>query len=190
MPHRVNVCFVGRWVADRHIIQAPYMCIGRPAKTRRWIKVRLTLVQRCRWWSNVEPTWIQLILVSAECCCIHASGTDWPYRQTRIPLDNHMQPALFQCWHTAYDAGPTFGQRCRIRPTINDRCTSQQTRAVDPMFFNAGPTSETTGQHLNNFACVTCRIQYWRVPCCASEAGQSTEGQSVLLRTRVTRDVT
>ena len=29
-----------------------------------------------------------------------ASGTDWPYRQTRIPLDNHKQPALFQCWHT------------------------------------------------------------------------------------------
>ena len=26
--------------------------------------------------------------------------------------------------------------------------------------------------------------------CCASEAGQSTEGQSVLLRSRVTRDVT
>ena len=46
-----------------------------------------------------------------------------------------MQPALFQCWHTTYDAGPTFGQRCRIRPTINDRCTSQQTRAVDPMLF-------------------------------------------------------
>ena len=46
-----------------------------------------------------------------------------------------MQPALFPCWHTAYDAGPTFGQRCCIRPTINDRCTSQQTRAVDPMLF-------------------------------------------------------
>ena len=43
-----------------------------------------------------------------------------------------MEPALFQCWHTVYDAGPTIGQRCRIRPTINDaRCTSQQTRDVD-----------------------------------------------------------
>ena len=38
-------------------------------------------------------------------------------------------------------------QRCRIRPTINDRCTSQQTRAVDPMLFqfradvgDGGPT--------------------------------------------------
>ena len=50
-------------------------------------------------------------------------------------LENHMQPALFQCWYTVYDAGPTFGQRCRIRPTINDRCTSQQTRDVDPMLF-------------------------------------------------------
>ena len=35
MPHRMNICFVGQLVADRHIIKAPYMCISRPAETRR-----------------------------------------------------------------------------------------------------------------------------------------------------------
>ena len=40
------------------------MCIGRPAKTRHWIKVGLTLVQRRRWWTNVEPTLIQCLLVA------------------------------------------------------------------------------------------------------------------------------
>ena len=50
-----------------------------------------------------------------------------------ILLDNHVEPALFQCWHTVYDAGPTFGQWCRI--TMNARCTCQQTRDVDSMLF-------------------------------------------------------
>ena len=144
MSHRVNVCFVGQWVADRHIT-----CIGRPAEKRRWIKVGLTLVQRRRWWTKVKPTLILRLLVSAECCCV-CPGTDWPYRQTRIPLDNHMQTALFQCWHTVYDAGPTFGQCCHIRPTINDRCTPSKHKALTQHCFNVGPTSETARQHSNN----------------------------------------
>ena len=44
------------------------MCIGRQAETRRWIKVGLTIVQRRRWWTDVEPTLIQRLLVSAEYC--------------------------------------------------------------------------------------------------------------------------
>ena len=104
-----------------------------------------------------------------------------------------MQPALFQCWNTVYDAGPTFGQRCRNRPTINVRCTSQQTRDVDPMLFlcraDVGAGGPTLKQHwiIVGHESYTVLAAWY---CCASDAGQSTEGQSVLLRSRVTRDVT
>ena len=105
-----------------------------------------------------------------------------------------MQPALFQCWHTAYDAGPTIGQRCRIRPTINDRCTSQQTRAVDPMLFYCRADHRKRRANIQTtFRIIVGHVSYTILAgryCCASEAGQSTEGQSVFLRSRVTRDVT
>ena len=71
-----------------------------------------------------------------------------------------MQPALFQCWHTAYDAGPTFGQRCRIRPTINDRCTSQQTRAVDLMLFLYRADVGDEGPTLKNLCIIVGHVSY------------------------------
>ena len=104
-----------------------------------------------------------------------------------------MQPALFQCWHTAYDAGPTVDQRCRIRPTINDRCTSQQTRDVDPMLFYCRADVRDGGPTFKHLCIIVGHVSYTVLAgryCCASEAGQSTEGQSVLLRSRVKCDVT
>ena len=104
-----------------------------------------------------------------------------------------MQPALFQCWHTAYDAGPTFVQRCRIRPTINDRCTSQETRDVDPMLFYCRADVGDGGPTLKQLWFIVGHVSYTVLAgrySFASEAGQSTEGQSVLLRSHVTRDVT
>ena len=59
-----------------------------------------------------------------------------------------MEPALFQCWHTVYDAGPTFGQRCRI--TIKQSALPSKLETLNQCCFNAGPTSETAGQHSNN----------------------------------------
>ena len=111
-------------------------------------------------------------------------------RQTLIPLDNHMQPALFQCWHTAYDSGPTFGQRCRIRPTINDRFTTRQTRDVDPMLFKCRADVADSGPTFKQLRIIVGHVSY-TVPadrhCCASEAGQNTECQSVLLRSSPNR---
>ena len=100
-----------------------------------------------------------------------------------------MQPALFQCWHIVYDAGLTFGHRCRIRPTINDRCTSQQTRDVDPMLFlmpcrhrRQQANIQTTLEDSRSRVVCTVLAGWY---CCDGEAGQSTEGQSVLLKSRV-----
>ena len=50
------------------------MCIGRPAETRRRIKVGLTLGQRRRWWINVEPTLMHRLL--CQSVAVYASGTD------------------------------------------------------------------------------------------------------------------
>ena len=81
---------------------------------------------------------------------MYAYGTDT--RQTElantITLDNHMEPALFQCWHTVYDAGPTFGQRCRI--TIKPGALPSKHETSTQCCFDVGPTSETAGQHSNN----------------------------------------
>ena len=162
------------------------MCIGRPAETRRWIKVGLTFVQHRRWWTNGEPTLIQRLLVSAEyCVCLWDRLTIQPlHRQTRIPLDNYMQPALFKCWHTVYDAGPTFGQRCRIRPSINDRCTRRWPNDV-----------LMPGRRRRRWANIQTTLDHSRSRVVYStgslvlQAGQSTEGQSVLLRSSVARDV-
>ena len=88
-----------------------------------------------------------------------------------------MQPELFQCWHTVYGAGSTFGQHCRI----NDRCISQQTGDIDPMLFycraDRGPTFKQHWIIVGHVSYTVLAGWY----CCASEAGQSTEGQSVLL---------
>ena len=134
MPHRVNVLLGSEWPIG--ILYRSHTCVLAGQQIQ---DVVLTLVQRRRRWTNVEPTLIQRLLMSGVllCTCLWDRLTIQTNTHT---LDNHMQPALFQCWHTAYDGGQTFGQRCRIRPTINDRCTSQQTRAVDP-----------TDQHSNNF---------------------------------------
>ena len=71
----------------------------------------------------------------------------------------------------------------RIRPTVNDRCTTQQTRDVDPMFFqcraDVGDRRPTFKQHwiIVGHMSYTVLAGWY---CYASEAGQSTEGQSVL----------
>ena len=52
------------------------MSIDRPAETRRYINVGLTLVQRHRWWTNVEPTLIQRLPLSQLGVVVYASGTD------------------------------------------------------------------------------------------------------------------
>ena len=92
------------------ILYRPSTCVSR-----RWIKVGLTLVQRRRWCSNVEPTLIQRLLVSAECCCVCL----WD----RLTANSHTAGQLHRASDVAsvHEAGPTFGQRCRIRPTINVR---------------------------------------------------------------------
>ena len=59
-----------------------------------------------------------------------------------------MEPALFQCWHTDYNAGPTFGQRCRI--TIKPGALPSKHERLTQCCFNVGPTSKTAGQHSNN----------------------------------------
>ena len=71
-----------------------------------------------------------------------------------------MEQVLFQCWHTIYDAGPAFGQRCRIRPTIDARCTSQQTQTL------------------------TCRSCVVYNTCQVGISVLARSGQSVLLRSR------
>ena len=63
-------------------------------------------------------------------------------------------------------------------------------KTLNPCCFIVAPTSETAGQHSNN-CIIVGHVSYTvlagrRLYCCASEAGQSTEGQSVLLRSRVT----
>ena len=97
-----------------------------------------------------------------------------------------MQTALFQCWHNVYATGPTCGHRCRIRPTIIDRCTTQQTQDVDPMLFkcwaDVGPTFKQHWIIVGHVSYTVLAGWY----CCASEAGQSTEDQSVLLRHHLT----
>ena len=100
-----------------------------------------------------------------------------------------MQLALFQCWHTVYDAGPTFGQRCRIRPTIDDRCTSQQTRDVDPMLFYCRADVGDGGPTFKQHWIIVGHVSYTVLAAWYCEAGQSTEGQSVLLRSSVARDI-
>ena len=65
-----------------------------------------------------------------------------------LTLDNHMESALFQCWHAVYDAGPTFGQRCRI--TIKPGTLPSKHKTLTQCCFNVGPTSETANQHSNN----------------------------------------
>ena len=152
-------------------------------ETRRWIKVGLTFVQRRDGGQMLNAHWFNVSL--CQLSIVYASGTDCPYslyRQTRIPLDNHMQPALFQCWHTVYDAGPTFGQCCRIRPTINDRCTSQQTRDVDPMLFQCRADVRDGGPTFKQHWSIVGHVSYTVLEAWYCEAGQSTEGQSVLLR--------
>ena len=71
MPHRVNVLLGSEWPIG--ILYRPHTCVLAGQQIQ---DVVLTLVQRRRWWTNVEPTLIQRLLMSAECCCVHASGTD------------------------------------------------------------------------------------------------------------------
>ena len=100
-----------------------------------------------------------------------------------------MQLALFRCWHTVYDAGPTFGQRCSIRPSIKDRCTSQQTRDVNPMLFYCRADVRDGWPTFKQHWIIVSHMSYTVLAAWSCEAGQSTEGQSVLLRSRVKRDV-
>ena len=101
-----------------------------------------------------------------------------------ITLDNHMEPALFQCWHTAYNAGPTFGQRFRI--TINARCTCCSLQVMFPIqiYTHRGRSIVTLHTFMGKHSTT--------VPFQVCIAVLASSGQSVLLRSRVRakRDVT
>ena len=90
-------------------------------------------VQRRRWWTNVERTLIQRLLVSAGYrVYLWDRLTIQPLQaNTHTAGQSHVASVVSMLAHCL----PTFGQRCCIRPTINDKCISQQTRDVDPMLF-------------------------------------------------------
>ena len=97
-----------------------------------------------------------------------------------------MQPALFQCWHTVYDTAQHLVSVAVLGPILMTGALPSKHETLTQCCFNAGPTSETAGQHSN---IIVGHVSYTVLAAWYCEAGQSTEGQSVLLRSRVTRDV-
>ena len=97
-------------------------------------------------WTNIDST---SFLVSAECCCVglclwDRHWTDWPSKHYNTG-QSHGASVVSMLAHRPNDAGPTFGQRCRI--TIKPGALPSKHETLTRCCFNVGPTS---GQHSNN----------------------------------------
>ena len=152
------------WVADRNIT-----CIGSPAETRHWIKVGLTLGQRRRWWTNVEPTLIQrpLCQLSADHTGKHA------YRWT------------ITCRQRCFNAGTPSTTLAHHLVSVAVLGLLLMTGALPANTRRWPNVVLMSGWRRRRRAIIQTTLDHRR-----SRVVYSTEGQSVLLRSRVTRDVT
>ena len=78
-------------------------CTWYPADTIHWINVGLTLVQRRRRWTSVNPTLIQRLVSAGYAFCSAKAQT----QQTRYETMTKMS---IQCWASVVDDDPALNQ--------------------------------------------------------------------------------
>ena len=143
------------------ILYRPYTCV-LAGQQRQDVESKLAQ----HWFNDVDSGqslnqhWFNVSLCQLS-VVVYASGTDWPYRQTRIPLDNHMRQRCFNAGTLSMTLAQYLVSVAVLGLLLMPGAVPSKHETLTQCCFNVGQTSEMAGQHLNNIGSYPANTRHW-----------------------------